>query len=136
MSVDIYIHFFCVFFFKQKTAYEMRISDWSSDVCSSDLEQAGCGEATRSGTAWRQTSRVQLWRVERVWPLRSRSTKFQTLPDSPFRASSLRSPPVSIPFLLHCLLLHLPPFSAAPTSLLLFLIPFSFSFFFFFFFFF
>src|SRR3546814_5591953 len=30
----------CVFFFKQKTAYEMRISDWSSDVCSSDLMQA------------------------------------------------------------------------------------------------
>src|SRR3546814_6766387 len=32
---------FClvVFFFKQKTAYEMRISDWSSDVCSSDLVQ-------------------------------------------------------------------------------------------------
>src|SRR3546814_2655004 len=28
-----------VFFFKQKTAYEMRISDWSSDVCSSDLKQ-------------------------------------------------------------------------------------------------
>src|SRR3546814_4159885 len=28
----------CVFFFKQKTAYEMRISDWSSDVCSSDLK--------------------------------------------------------------------------------------------------
>src|SRR3546814_8637007 len=27
------------FFFKQKTAYEMRISDWSSDVCSSDLFQ-------------------------------------------------------------------------------------------------
>src|SRR3546814_6998805 len=29
------------FFFKQKTAYEMRISDWSSDVCSSDLELSG-----------------------------------------------------------------------------------------------
>src|SRR3546814_4360230 len=28
---------FMFFFFKQKTAYEMRISDWSSDVCSSDL---------------------------------------------------------------------------------------------------
>src|SRR3546814_4124692 len=28
------------FFFKQKTAYEMRISDWSSDVCSSDLNNA------------------------------------------------------------------------------------------------
>src|SRR3546814_3656960 len=27
------------FFFKQKTAYEMRISDWSSDVCSSDMRQ-------------------------------------------------------------------------------------------------
>src|SRR3546814_16149394 len=30
------------FFFKQKTAYEMRISDWSSDVCSSDLRKAAC----------------------------------------------------------------------------------------------
>src|SRR3546814_15817980 len=29
----------CFFFFKQKTAYEMRISDWSSDVCSSDLHE-------------------------------------------------------------------------------------------------
>src|SRR3546814_10879375 len=29
-----------IFFFKQKTAYEMRISDWSSDVCSSDLAEA------------------------------------------------------------------------------------------------
>src|SRR3546814_2677253 len=37
----------CFFFFKQKTAYEMRISDWSSDVCSSDLTlpraSGGCG---------------------------------------------------------------------------------------------
>src|SRR3546814_13077762 len=37
--------FFCLlfvfFFFKQKTAYEMRISDWSSDVCSSDLPGVG-----------------------------------------------------------------------------------------------
>src|SRR3546814_13376516 len=33
--------FFFVFFFKQKTAYEMRISDWSSDVCSSDLDRKG-----------------------------------------------------------------------------------------------
>src|SRR3546814_15957598 len=30
-----------VFLFKQKTAYEMRISDWSSDVCSSDLDGRG-----------------------------------------------------------------------------------------------
>src|SRR3546814_3091511 len=41
--------FFFIFFFKQKTAYEMRISDWSSDVCSSDLALRICGaeSATR-----------------------------------------------------------------------------------------
>src|SRR3546814_6596324 len=33
--ISVYHYFF---FFKQKTAYEMRISDWSSDVCSSDLD--------------------------------------------------------------------------------------------------
>src|SRR3546814_3994718 len=39
MCVD-RVHVF-LFFFKQKTAYEMRISDWSSDVCSSDLIDGG-----------------------------------------------------------------------------------------------
>src|SRR3546814_2310705 len=34
--------FLWFFFFKQKTAYEMRISDWSSDVCSSDLAIQAC----------------------------------------------------------------------------------------------
>src|SRR3546814_17403403 len=38
-----------VFFFKQKTAYELRISDWSSDVCSSDLS----GQSTRRRGAGR-----------------------------------------------------------------------------------
>src|SRR3546814_17207971 len=42
-----YVVYFCsivsFFFFKHKTAYEMRISDWSSDVCSSDLEFRGRG---------------------------------------------------------------------------------------------
>src|SRR3546814_3581764 len=33
----LFVLFVFFFFFKQKTAYEMRISDWSSDVCSSDL---------------------------------------------------------------------------------------------------
>src|SRR3546814_1047531 len=37
LLVCFYIFLFDFFFFKQKTAYEMRISDWSSDVCSSDL---------------------------------------------------------------------------------------------------
>src|SRR3546814_10687152 len=36
------------FFFKQKTAYEMRISDWSSDVCSSDLKGMDKGCLTRA----------------------------------------------------------------------------------------
>src|SRR3546814_16053234 len=38
-------HCFVCFFFKQKTAYEMRISDWSSDVCSSDLQLLRPGRA-------------------------------------------------------------------------------------------
>src|SRR3546814_10419315 len=37
ISCRIYVADCWFFFFKQKTAYEMRISDWSSDVCSSDL---------------------------------------------------------------------------------------------------
>src|SRR3546814_4745063 len=37
MSILFCVSFCVFFFFKQKTAYEMRISDWSSDVCSSDL---------------------------------------------------------------------------------------------------
>src|SRR3546814_1555290 len=37
----LFFHTVFVFFFKQKTAYEMRISDWSSDVCSSDLWGGG-----------------------------------------------------------------------------------------------
>src|SRR3546814_3583107 len=44
MTYMSYLHLilFCFFFFKQKTAYEMRISDWSSDVCSSDLTVGRC----------------------------------------------------------------------------------------------
>src|SRR3546814_9646823 len=43
------------FFFKQKTAYEMRISDWSSDVCSSDL--LGRSRSAPSGSAARDRPR-------------------------------------------------------------------------------
>src|SRR3546814_6082033 len=47
MLVSVFFIWF-FFFFKQKTAYEMRISDWSSDVCSSDLGRSpGPGVATR-----------------------------------------------------------------------------------------
>src|SRR3546814_1850815 len=37
IMIDLFTYIIFFFFFKQKTAYEMRISDWSSDVCSSDL---------------------------------------------------------------------------------------------------
>src|SRR3546814_12147908 len=47
-----YLSVFVFFFFKQKTAYEMRISDWSSDVCSSDLRRY---DAAARG--WREPSR-------------------------------------------------------------------------------
>src|SRR3546814_4336836 len=52
-----------VFFFKQKTAYEMRISDWSSDVCSSDLIvtfQLPIAFTTRTPRTWRPPLSYQL----------------------------------------------------------------------------
>src|SRR3546814_7386829 len=45
------------FFFKQKTAYEMRISDWSSDVCSSDL-----------GPAWLMAGDTPVYRPWSIFP--------------------------------------------------------------------
>src|SRR3546814_3006531 len=51
------VYVICFFFFKQKTAYEMRISDWSSDVCSSDLP---CGRRRdRGGGGHRRRLRRQ-----------------------------------------------------------------------------
>src|SRR3546814_6203150 len=44
--MKILIHAYSFFVFKQKTAYEMRISDWSSDVCSSDLALADLAPGT------------------------------------------------------------------------------------------
>src|SRR3546814_3080445 len=52
LEIFIWLLFFGFFFFKQKTAYEMRISDWSSDVCSSDLDPrdvAGCAWSATAG---------------------------------------------------------------------------------------
>src|SRR3546814_4443769 len=57
----VFVVFF--FFFKQKTAYEMRISDWSSDVCSSDLRWC-CRSA--NGSRWCGCSRCPAAAVPRV----------------------------------------------------------------------
>src|SRR3546814_6935582 len=54
--MDIYL--LVVFFFKQKTAYEMRISDWSSDVCSSDLLEG-------TGAKFDTLNRVDMTQAER-----------------------------------------------------------------------
>src|SRR3546814_3359684 len=53
MMLSVYCLLFIFFFFKQKTAYEMRISDWSSDVCSSDL--AAGASARQSSEPYRIT---------------------------------------------------------------------------------
>src|SRR3546814_7376213 len=60
--------FHCFFFFKQKTAYEMRISDWSSDVCSSDLRSsrpASCGTSQAGADGPCQRNAAQAVTAER-----------------------------------------------------------------------
>src|SRR3546814_10819037 len=49
-----------LFFFKQKTAYEMRISDWSSDVCSSDLRYQ-VDVRVNETDGWKRVEDVKTW---------------------------------------------------------------------------
>src|SRR3546814_6131871 len=56
--------FTCFFFFKQKTAYEMRISDWSSDVCSSDLQHPCLAHAVDRVLPGRQSNSVHVARSQ------------------------------------------------------------------------
>src|SRR3546814_4764444 len=81
-----------IFFFKQKTAYEMRISDWSSDVCSSDLENDAT--TTRRG-AFAMTASMTgpMSRSGAVKPATSafvESTIARSTPSSPNRADRKR----------------------------------------------
>src|SRR3546814_6413774 len=60
------------FFFKQKTAYEMRISDWSSDVCSSDLAKFGQfihENAVSQGLQWPSITPEQMYAAGVDWHL-------------------------------------------------------------------
>src|SRR3546814_17819500 len=58
-----YVLYVLLFFFKQKTAYEMRISDWSSDVCSSDLRT----RRRRRGGGFRHCRHHRIaWRCRRA----------------------------------------------------------------------
>src|SRR3546814_15946098 len=74
-------------FFKQKTAYDMRISDWSSDVCSSDRSfgapACGCGPNSRrirtgGGRSWTMVGR------DRMRIYRTPDERFAGLPDWPY----------------------------------------------------
>src|SRR3546814_9190604 len=76
---------FLFFFFKQKTAYEMRISDWSSDVCSSDLRDLALQALDDSFLAFRfgeVTDHAELPH-QRAWSKRSESS---AKPKPPSRA--------------------------------------------------
>src|SRR3546814_9882938 len=91
-----YVCFFCVF--KQKTAYELRISDWSSDVCSSDLIGvrhdddlviAGLGDVEFLGADVRAEGRDQRADLRRAQHLvEARALDIQDL--APQRQDSLR----------------------------------------------
>src|SRR3546814_586257 len=54
-----FMRFFVFFFFTQKTAYELRFSDWSSDVCSSDLDDSLCPPAGPPPASGRHPLRPQ-----------------------------------------------------------------------------
>src|SRR3546814_8762481 len=81
----------CVFFFKQKTAYEMRSSDWSSDVCSSDLR----AEHVISGAIRIVVSRSFSSSIERVAMMpgtahaKDDSNGMNARPDSPTAAMKI-----------------------------------------------
>src|SRR3546814_5088802 len=66
-----------LFFFKQKTAYEVRISDWSSDVCSSDLTLKWCQDKLKVPAVdhW--------WQTETGWPIASNCLGIEELPYKP-----------------------------------------------------
>src|SRR3546814_9812972 len=73
------------FLFKQKTAYEMRISDWSSDVCSSDLVQPGdrIGLVGRNGAGKTTTMRILAGEGEPYAGTVTRTGEIGYLPQDP-----------------------------------------------------
>src|SRR3546814_2017534 len=81
----------CFFFFKQKTAYDMRITDWSSDVCSSDLPfrlrlRADCGGDGRRAAGLGRGNRVERDRDPAIRP----RGDVEGLPRPAHRAAALR----------------------------------------------
>src|SRR3546814_15752035 len=94
-----------VFFFKQKTAYEMRISDWSSDVCSSDLRAEyspadsnfSCPYSRSRSRRWYRTSpsvssRIRMDFSTNAVTRSSTSVEFMSCPHTPSAASRSNPP--------------------------------------------
>src|SRR3546814_8515050 len=77
-------------FFKQKTAYQMRISDWSSDVCSSDLADHRRGAPVCPG-----------WRVGHAADVGRRRSKVKTSAAAPSEKRALK-PASEMPSSVHC----------------------------------
>jgi len=70
----LYFFFFFFFFFKQKTAYEIDVCDWSSDVCSSDLIVTACGsQGERVGATVSSFNSVSLDPPMVLWSLDKRA---------------------------------------------------------------
>src|SRR3546814_12672219 len=87
--------FVICFFFKQKTAYEMRISDWSSDVCSSDLCAAPRPDSARGwNRSWSPT--CCCIRAAHSTSCSRRSRSGRTAPTSPNRTSVVSGKSVSV----------------------------------------
>src|SRR3546814_163556 len=84
-----------VFFFKQKTAYEMRISDWSSDVCASDLLSRTCGNRASMGKVVEVTAQGYEQRASAPAAAKCRTLTRRFAPPSPASrrgAGTVRAP--------------------------------------------
>ena len=69
-----FFFFFFFFFFKQKTAYEIVVRDWSSDVCSSDLKQKPGGHAFNPSTLEAAGRRISEFEASLVYKVRDRKS--------------------------------------------------------------
>src|SRR3546814_8432959 len=87
------VHVVVFFFFKQKTAYEMRISDWSSDVCSSDLRRPAPALGRRAHHRMAQPMSASRQRLGGVRRLRRSLAhhRFHQAHDTPYRKTRIMS---------------------------------------------
>ena len=88
---------YALFFFKQKTAYEMRESDWSSDVCSSDLTTIFFTRSAKYAKTFAEAVRVATFGLYSIDVYKRQPIRCLSNP-SPQKLPFLRS----LPYILHC----------------------------------